>query len=189
MACSTSWKRARRRASPAEVAGQYAYQERKNLSTEFRLGEGLVGQCALEKQTHPDQQRAAGLHPGHLRVGASAAAQHRRAAHSVRGRRAGVVELASSSASAPSTDFPRPVDREHRHRAQHHPGQHAHEELLTQSRPCPRSCKTSRRNCGRPTKSWRRKPLLSDQKAEVERKNSEVEIGKRELEEKARSSR
>lgn len=28
----------------------YAYQERKNLANEFRLGEGLVGQCALEKQ-------------------------------------------------------------------------------------------------------------------------------------------
>ncbi|WP_052754530.1 response regulator [Calothrix sp. 336/3] len=28
----------------------YAYQQRKNLSNRFHLGEGLVGQCALEKQ-------------------------------------------------------------------------------------------------------------------------------------------
>ncbi|MDZ8136756.1 MAG: response regulator [Nostoc sp. DedQUE04] len=28
----------------------YAYKERKNLANQFRLGEGLVGQCALEKQ-------------------------------------------------------------------------------------------------------------------------------------------
>ena len=28
----------------------YGYKERKNLSTEFRLGEGLVGQCAQEKE-------------------------------------------------------------------------------------------------------------------------------------------
>src|SRR5215475_7952797 len=28
----------------------YAYKERKGLSTEFALGEGLVGQCALEKE-------------------------------------------------------------------------------------------------------------------------------------------
>ena len=28
----------------------YAHQERKHLANEFRLGEGLVGQCALEKQ-------------------------------------------------------------------------------------------------------------------------------------------
>ena len=28
----------------------YGYQERKHLSTSFRLGEGLVGQCAVEKE-------------------------------------------------------------------------------------------------------------------------------------------
>lgn len=28
----------------------YAYKERKNVASEFRLGEGLVGQCALEKE-------------------------------------------------------------------------------------------------------------------------------------------
>jgi len=28
----------------------YAYKERKNLAKEFRLGEGLVGECALEKE-------------------------------------------------------------------------------------------------------------------------------------------
>jgi signal transduction histidine kinase/HAMP domain-containing protein len=28
----------------------YAYKQRKNVPTEFRLGEGLVGQCALEKR-------------------------------------------------------------------------------------------------------------------------------------------
>ncbi|MBC7805016.1 MAG: response regulator, partial [Akkermansiaceae bacterium] len=29
----------------------YAYRERKNVSNQFRFGEGLVGQCALEKQS------------------------------------------------------------------------------------------------------------------------------------------
>ncbi|MBD0334053.1 MAG: response regulator [Cyanobacteria bacterium Co-bin13] len=33
-----------------KLLGSYAYQERKHLSNQFRLGEGLVGQCALEKQ-------------------------------------------------------------------------------------------------------------------------------------------
>ncbi|WP_315791726.1 response regulator [Fischerella sp. JS2] len=33
-----------------KLLGSYAYQERKNLSNKYRLGEGLVGQCALEKQ-------------------------------------------------------------------------------------------------------------------------------------------
>lgn len=33
-----------------KLMGSYAYQERKQLSNQFELGEGLVGQCALEKQ-------------------------------------------------------------------------------------------------------------------------------------------
>ncbi|WOD41804.1 response regulator [Nodosilinea sp. E11] len=32
------------------LLSSYAYQERKHLANEFALGEGLVGQCALEKQ-------------------------------------------------------------------------------------------------------------------------------------------
>ena len=33
------------------MMSSYAYRERKNVSNRFRLGEGLVGQCALEKQS------------------------------------------------------------------------------------------------------------------------------------------
>ena len=33
-----------------KLLSSYAYQERKHLGSEFRLGEGLVGQCALERQ-------------------------------------------------------------------------------------------------------------------------------------------
>ena len=33
-----------------KLMSSYAYQERKNLANQFPLGEGLVGQCALEKQ-------------------------------------------------------------------------------------------------------------------------------------------
>ncbi|WP_260675906.1 CHASE3 domain-containing protein [[Scytonema hofmanni] UTEX B 1581] len=32
------------------LLGTYAYRERKHLANRFQLGEGLVGQCALEKQ-------------------------------------------------------------------------------------------------------------------------------------------
>ena len=32
------------------MLASYAYQERRHLANEFRLGEGLVGQCAIEKQ-------------------------------------------------------------------------------------------------------------------------------------------
>jgi CheY-like chemotaxis protein len=34
-----------------QLLGSYAYQERKNISNEFKLGEGMVGQAALEKKT------------------------------------------------------------------------------------------------------------------------------------------
>ncbi|AFZ02831.1 response regulator [Calothrix sp. PCC 6303] len=33
-----------------KLMGSYAYQKRKNLGNQFAFGEGLVGQCALEKQ-------------------------------------------------------------------------------------------------------------------------------------------
>lgn len=33
-----------------KLLSSYAYQERKHLANQFRLGEGLVGQCALERQ-------------------------------------------------------------------------------------------------------------------------------------------
>ncbi len=34
-----------------QLLGSYAYQERKNISNEFKLGEGMVGQAGLEKKT------------------------------------------------------------------------------------------------------------------------------------------
>src|SRR5205807_8257177 len=34
-----------------KLTSTYAYRERKAVSNRFRLGEGLVGQCALEKKT------------------------------------------------------------------------------------------------------------------------------------------
>ncbi|WP_432663500.1 response regulator [Wukongibacter baidiensis] len=34
-----------------KMLSSYAYKKRKNLSNEIKVGEGLVGQCALEKQT------------------------------------------------------------------------------------------------------------------------------------------
>ncbi|MCK5033765.1 MAG: GAF domain-containing protein, partial [Calditrichia bacterium] len=34
-----------------KLAGSYAYKTRKNLSNEFKIGEGLIGQAALEKQS------------------------------------------------------------------------------------------------------------------------------------------
>jgi len=46
---STSWILPR--TTPAlKLLASYAYRERKNADNRFKLGEGLVGQCALEKE-------------------------------------------------------------------------------------------------------------------------------------------
>ncbi|MBN8916598.1 MAG: response regulator [Rhizobiales bacterium] len=37
--------------SALELVGSYAFSERRHLSTRVRIGEGLVGQCALERKT------------------------------------------------------------------------------------------------------------------------------------------
>ena len=38
-------------ASALELVGSYAFSERRHLSTRVRVGEGLIGQCALERKT------------------------------------------------------------------------------------------------------------------------------------------
>src|SRR5579871_4257070 len=36
--------------APISLLASYAYKERKSISNQFKIGEGLVGQCVLEKQ-------------------------------------------------------------------------------------------------------------------------------------------
>ena len=79
----------------------YGYKERKHLSNVFRLGEGLVGQCALEKERILLDQRPGRLRPDQLRPGRGAAAEHHRAADPLRGlgprgHRAGVLRAPSA---------------------------------------------------------------------------------------------
>ena len=107
------------------------------------------------------------------------------------------------------------LTRVDRHRAQHDRGQHAHrgaaqavavagpgaaepaggadetnkrleKQAATLQRVRGAAASSSRRSCSRPTRSWRRRrQLLAQQKAEVERKNREIELARRALEEKA----
>ena len=122
--------RARRqpRRAAADAARQLRLRAASSASaSQLELGEGLVGQCALEKQKILLDQRAARLHPHRLRPGRGAAAQHPRAAGRVRrpgqGRaRARVVRALQPDAPG----VPRSAHREHRHRAQHDRSQHAH---------------------------------------------------------------
>ena len=72
-----------RRGALLKLIASYAYKERKNLGQSFHYGEGLVGQCALEKErillTHVPTDYIR-INSGSRR---SAAAEHRRAAGAV----------------------------------------------------------------------------------------------------------
>jgi HAMP domain-containing protein len=58
------------------LKGSYAYKTRKNLSNQFKWGEGLVGQAALEKQSDYIDQRPGRLPFDHLGLRRSQAAEH-----------------------------------------------------------------------------------------------------------------
>ena len=110
-----------------EFQAGYGYEERKRLSTSFRLGEGLVGQCAKEKkrilltEVPEDYVRiSSGL-------GASAPLNIIVLPVLFEGSVRAVVELASLSPVQPHPPgVPRPAHREHRPGPEHDRGQHAH---------------------------------------------------------------
>ena len=109
------------------LIASYGYKKRKNLSNEFKLGEGLVGQAALEKipitvKNAPDDyvKIASGLGEGD-------AGQHHRPPGAVRGPgarrdRARVVRAVQRD----PPDVPRAADGDDRRRAEHPDREHAH---------------------------------------------------------------
>ncbi len=109
------------------LLASYAFQIRKNVGNRFLLGEGLVGQAALEKErillTHVPPHYVQHL----VRPGRGRPAQHRGASRPLRGpgeggHRARLVRGLQQHAP----HLPRAAHREHRDRPQHHPGQHPH---------------------------------------------------------------
>ncbi len=63
-----------------KLLASYAYKERKNIDNRFKLGEGLVGQCALEKEKILLTNVPSDYMHDHLRPGRGQAAEHHRAA-------------------------------------------------------------------------------------------------------------
>ncbi len=105
----------------------YADIHEASEAHEYRIGEGLVGQCAKEGQRILLKAGAARPRARALGPGRRAPAEHHRAARAVRGpgqgrRRTGVARRVHRLASR----LPRAVDRQHRHRAQHDRGDDAH---------------------------------------------------------------
>jgi HAMP domain-containing protein/CheY-like chemotaxis protein len=165
----------------------YAFTERKNLSSEFKLGEGLVGQAALEK-TRIMVERV----PEEYVYISSALGDARPACIVVapvvfEGDVKGVIELASFTLfTQVQLDF---LDQlleslgivlatiEATMRT---------DELLRESQSLAEELQTQQEELQQTNEELEEKARqLTTQKAEVERKNREVEVAKRELEEKA----
>ncbi len=109
-----------------KLLASYAYKERKNVDNTFKLGEGLVGQCALEKEkillvNVPKDYISitSGLREAPPLNIIVMPVLFRRA----REGRARAGELRQVQPDAPG--LPRSAHRVDRHRAQHHRSQHA----------------------------------------------------------------
>ena len=112
-----------------ELQAGYGYEERKHLSTSFRLGEGLVGQCAKEKK----RILLTDVPGDYVRInsglGASTPLNIIVLPVLFEGSVRAVIELASFSPfSVTHQAFLDSAHREHRPRAQHDRGRHAHRE-------------------------------------------------------------
>ena len=110
---------------PEAVRQLCLWRARRRTASEFELGEGLVGQCALEKQ----KILLTNVPPTTFRVasglGESAAMDVMVLPVVFEGQVRGVLELASLRALQPGAPgVPRSADRDHRHRDQHDRGEH-----------------------------------------------------------------
>ena len=107
------------------LLASYAYKKRKSVSNEFKLGEGIIGQCALEKKRIMIDNVPADYVKINSALGEATPANIVTLPVLFEGNIKAVIELASFE---PFTEnqlaFPRPVDRVDRHRYQHDRGEH-----------------------------------------------------------------
>jgi len=174
-------------ASRLRLLASYAYKERKNVSSEFKLGEGLVGQAAIEKErillTHvpPDYvQIASGLgeapplniivlpvlFEGEVKAVIELASfEHFNKTHQMF-----LEQLTESIGIVLNT-----IEANSRT-----------EDLLRQSQSLARELQSQQEELQQTNEELEEKArLLAEQNAEVERKNREVEQARQALEEKA----
>ena len=170
------------------MLASYAYKERKNIDNRFKLGEGLVGQCALEKEkillTHvPGDyiQIASGL-------GAAPPLNVIVMPVVFEGQVKAVLELASFDRFNPTHEtFLDQLTESIGIVLNTIEANMRTEDLLKQSQSLARELQSQQEELQQTNAELEDKAkLLADQNVEVERKNQEVEQARQALEEKAK---
>ena len=172
-----------------KLLASYAYKERKNIDNRFKLGEGLVGQCALEKEKIlltdvPDR-----LHQDHVRASAKPSRSTSSCCPIVfEGQVKAVMELASFDRFNPTHEtFLDQLTESIGIVLNTIEANMRTEDLLKQSQSLARELQSQQEELQQTNAELEEKAkLLADQNVEVERKNKEVEQARQALEEKAK---
>ncbi|TMD35545.1 MAG: response regulator, partial [Chloroflexi bacterium] len=175
--------------SEAHLAFQagYAYKRRKNLPTQFRLGEGLIGQCALEKK----RILVTDVPPEYVRItsGLGAATPLNIIVLPVlfEGDVRAVIELASFHRFSPThQDFLDQLTESIGIVLNNIDGNSRTEELLKQSQSLANELQSQQDQLQRTNDELAEKARqLAQQNAEIEQKRNDVEVAKNLVEEKA----
>ena len=171
-----------------KLLASYAYVERKSVANEFKLGEGLVGQCALEKQRiqliNPPRDYIA------IASGLGEATPHNIIVMPVifEGQVKAIIELASFERfSLTHLAFLDQLCESIGIVINTIEANMRTEDLLKQSQSLARELQSQQQELQLTNAQLGEKArLLAEQNAEVERKNQEVEQARQALEEKAR---
>ena len=165
----------------------YAYKERKNLSNQFRLGEGIVGQCALEKQRVLITQAPSDYI--HIVSGLGESVPQNIVVLPIlfEDQVVAVIELASlQSFSDTHISFLDQLMESIGIVINNIKAVSRTEELLKQSQTLTEELQTQQEELQQTNEELEEKAVaLNEQKSEVERKNSEIEHARHDLEEKA----
>ena len=169
------------------LQASYAYKERKNLSKHFKLGEGLIGECALEKE----RILLTNVPSDYVQI--SSGLGHATPLNIVvlpvmfEGDTKAVIELASFQRFSPThLTFLEQLTESIGIVLNSIEVNSRTEALLQQSQKMAMALQNQQEELQQTNEELEQKArLLADQNAAVERKNQEVEIAKRSLEEKA----
>jgi HAMP domain-containing protein/signal transduction histidine kinase/CheY-like chemotaxis protein len=170
-----------------KLLASYAYKERKNIDNVFKMGEGLVGQCALEKE----KILLTNVPPDYIKItsGLGEASPLNIIVIPIvfEGQVKAVMELASFDRFSPTHEtFLDQLTESIGIVLNTIEANTRTEDLLKQSQSLARELQTQQQELQLTNQQLGEKAqLLAEQNVEVERKNQEVEQARRALEEKA----